>query len=112
MKWSTPLPIGSAGIRVTGDQVIPSLDVVITMSFTAQFGASNRQSCHTTYTLPFLSISADTKGPARSFPATRDDRVCAANRTRLQLFPPSVDRIDSNVPSKQSEIGTMTVPLG
>ena len=46
MKWSTPLFTGSIGIRVTGDQTIPSVVVVMTMSFAVQ-PDRNRQSCQT-----------------------------------------------------------------
>lgn len=88
-------------MRWTRDQWIPSVEVVITMSLTAQFGASNRQPCHTTYTLPVLSISADGSGEVRRCPATREDRVCAAKIGRLQVFPPSVHRMESDDPSSR-----------
>jgi hypothetical protein len=47
MKWSTPLPIGSTGMRVTGDQLVPSVDVLKTRSLVVQPG-SKRQSGHVT----------------------------------------------------------------
>jgi hypothetical protein len=46
-KWSTPLPVGSIGIRVGWVQVWPSADVLMTMSFEGQ-PARNTQSCQTT----------------------------------------------------------------
>src|SRR2546421_4292353 len=92
-------------------QCTPSVDEMITRSFVAQLG-SKRQSDHTTYTLPALSISAVGRGPARIPPGSTIARICAASTTRLQLFPPSVERKDSIAVRKQSPIGTITVPLG
>jgi hypothetical protein len=47
MKWSTPLPTGSIGIRLTAFQASPSLELEKTMSLALQLG-SNRQSSHAT----------------------------------------------------------------
>jgi hypothetical protein len=69
MKWSNVLPVAWSGIRTTCDQVTPSPDVVMTMSFAAH-PFRKRQSCQTTYTLPAASISADGSGPVRRLPAT------------------------------------------
>src|SRR5215469_5065348 len=68
MKWSTLLPTGSIGIRVTFDQVVPSADVLSTMSLAVSF--SKRESCQATYTTPAALISAEGNGEVRS-PATR-----------------------------------------
>ena len=46
MKWSTPLPTGSIGIRLTAFQASPS-ELEKTMSLALQLG-SNRQSSHAT----------------------------------------------------------------
>ena len=46
MKWSAVLEMASMGIRTTGDHVVPSAEVLITMSFELQ-PLRNRQSCHT-----------------------------------------------------------------
>jgi len=47
MKWSTLLPTGSSGMRLTGDQVVPSPELLSTMSLAVPPG-SKRLSCHTT----------------------------------------------------------------
>ena len=47
MKWSMLLAIGSIGIRVTGDQLVPSVEVLNTMSLAVP-PDSKRLSCHTT----------------------------------------------------------------
>src|SRR3989442_13474743 len=92
-------------------QCRPSSEVIITISLALQPGSS-RQSCETTYTLPEPSISAEGRGPVRRFPLTREESICAARTTLLQLLPPLVDLKDRTVVSKQSSIGTITVPLG
>src|SRR2546421_4648516 len=99
------------GIRVVSDQLRPSVEVDMTMSF-AEHPGSNRQSYQTTYTLPAASISADGSAGARSDPPTSELMFCATSTTRLQLAPPSVDLNASTEASKQSSMGTMTVPLG
>jgi hypothetical protein len=45
MKWSNVLPVAWSGIRATVDQVTPSVEVVMTMSF-AEHPLRKRQSCH------------------------------------------------------------------
>ena len=36
MKWSTPLPMGSSGMRTLDDQCTPSLELLYTMSLALQ----------------------------------------------------------------------------
>src|SRR6266568_4575160 len=100
IKWSTVLLTGSMGMRVTGDQVRPSVEVVMTISFDVQ-PVRKRQSCHTTYTLPCGSISAEGRGLVRRFPATPWVLTEAAVTALLQLAPPLVEtkeRIDELLP--------------
>jgi len=52
------LVVGSIGIRVTALHVFPSDDELITISFSLH-PVRNRQSDHTTYTLPAPLIEAD-----------------------------------------------------
>ena len=47
MKWSTVLLVGSIGMRIGAVQVIPFVDVLITMSFD-EHPDRNRQSNQTT----------------------------------------------------------------
>src|SRR5215470_5079333 len=115
MKWSTPLPTGSIGMRFTNVQWMPSRDVGITRSLGVPGElqpTSNRQSSQTTYTLPALSISAVGRGPERSAPGSGAAKICAASTGLLQLLPPLVGLKDRSTVSKQSSMGTMTVPLG
>src|SRR5215470_15009925 len=67
MKWSTLLPTESIGIRLTADQVVPSVEVDITMSLAVPPG-SKRRSCHTTNTSPSPLISAEGRAEVRKPP--------------------------------------------
>src|SRR5437879_5094763 len=96
-------------------QRMPSAEEISTRSLVptgALQAASNRQSFQTTYTLPDLSISAVGSGPERIPPGSPSKSICAARTVLLQVLPPSVDLKDRIAVSKQSSIGTMTVPLG
>src|SRR6266511_3475470 len=92
MKWSTVLAVASIGTRAIADQARPSVEVLMTMSLLAQ-RLRNRQSCQTTYTLPAASTSAEGNGPDRRFPASAWSRTRATVTVRLQLAPPSVERL-------------------
>src|SRR6266853_3538392 len=87
MKWSTPLPAGSAGTPKTGDQLVPLSEVLMTMSLALQ-ACSNRQSSQATYTRPTASISADGSGEVRRFPATPWKTILEMIVVALQLAPP------------------------
>src|SRR5690242_7065133 len=110
MKWSTVLPTASIGMRVTADHVVPFVDVLITMSFDEQ-PDRKRQSCHTTYTLPCGSISADGIGSVRRLPATPWSVTLATFTLLPQLLPPSVETKE-RMPPKLALVGTITRPLG
>src|SRR4051794_7617912 len=109
-KWSTVLLVASIGIRATVLQVVPLVDVLMTMSSRAP--PRKRESCQTTYTRPAPSISADGSGPLRRPPGT----VCADTEAivtgLVQLAPPLVERKARMDVSVALAIGTMTVPLG
>jgi len=47
MKWSTPLSVASIGMRTGAVQLVPSVEVLSTMSFAVHLGRK-RQSCQTT----------------------------------------------------------------
>ena len=115
MRKSAPLPTGAVGMRLGTVQLTPSAEEIITRSL-VPMGAlqadSNRQSFQTTYTRPDLSISAVGRGPERILPGSPSKRICAASTALLQVAPPSVDLMDRTAVSKQSSMGTMTVPLG
>src|SRR5437763_12500799 len=98
-------------MRFTADQLVPLVEVLITRSLALQ-PLSKRQSYQTTYTLPDLSISAEGRSGARIPPATPNVLIVATVTVLLQLTPPFVDLKARTLPSKQSSIGTMTVPLG
>src|SRR5947208_4454179 len=115
MRKSAPLPTRAVGMRYGTVQLTPSEEEIITRSL-VPMGAlqadSNRQSSQTTYTRPDLSISAVGRGPERILPGSPSKRICAARTVLLQLLPPSVERKERIAVSKQSSMGTMTVPLG
>jgi len=69
MKWSTALVVSSMGMRTTGDHAVPLDEVLMTRSLDAH-PLRKRQSCHTTYTRPAPSISAEGSGGERRLPAT------------------------------------------
>src|SRR5207253_12784 len=110
---STVLPTGAIGMRCGVVQVMPSVDVDSRRSSTPVVQrASARQFCHVTYTLPDLSMPADTRSPARRLPAGPKKISCPTKDGRLQVLPPSVDLIERTLDSKQSEMGMITVPFG
>src|SRR5579862_1281763 len=111
MKWSTPLPTGSIGIRVTLVQVVPFVEVVITRSFAAQL-VSKRQSCQTTYTFPDPSISAEGSALERMLPASAWLWIFVTVTVVPQVVPPSVEVKASKLVWLALEIGTTTVPFG
>src|SRR5579859_2400077 len=90
MKWSTPLPTLSAGIRCTAVQLVPLLEVLMTISLALQ-PLSNLQSDQTTKTLPAPSISAVISEPERIFPASVWWLIDATVTVLLQLVPPLVE---------------------
>jgi hypothetical protein len=111
-KWSTLLVVGSIGIRTTGVQAMPSVDVLITRSFDAHPGR-NRQSDQTTYTFPAASVSAECREPrVRRSPATRCSVTVATLRASVHVAPPFTDRNAMIAVPKAFEAGTMTVPSG
>src|SRR5215211_492670 len=110
MKWSTALVVASTGTRVTGPQVVSLVDLLMTTSLAAQ-PERNRQSCHTTYTVPAASISAEGSGLVRSPPATVWDWMVATSTVARQLAPPSTERNERICPEELWK-GTITVPLG
>src|SRR5919197_2134435 len=114
MKWSTVLPTGSIGMRVTADQVSPSVEVEKTTSLERQL-RRKRQSCQATYTLPVASTSAEgsTYLPPRRPPATTWRRIGVTCTIADQLAPPSPEPNTSREFWLQPPvIGTTTVPLG
>src|SRR4051812_21978044 len=91
MKWSAPEVVASIGTRVTADQLVPVVEVAITMSLPGQ-PDRNRQSCQTTYTLPAASISADGRpSPSRRPPFTPCELTLATVAAEPQLVPPFVE---------------------
>src|SRR2546423_11970368 len=102
-------------MRLGKVQWMPSAEEINTRSLVpigALQAASKRQPDQTTYTLPDLSISAEGRGPERIPPGSPSKRICAARTGLLQLWPPSLDRKARTAVSKQSSMGTITVPLG
>src|SRR3954452_11091774 len=110
MKWSTPLPTASIGIRLTALQFTPSAELLKTMSLAEHFG-SNPQSSQATYTLPAASISALGSGLVRSPPEFGWNRIFEISNSFDQVAPPSVERNAPIVPLRLSN-GTITVPSG
>src|SRR4029453_17739664 len=114
MKWSTALPTGSIGMRLTAAQFTPSVEVEKTMSLDLQL-RRKRQSCQATYTLPAPSTSAEgnTYLPPRRPPATTWRRIGVTCTIADQLAPPSTEPNTSREFWLQPPvIGTITVPLG
>src|SRR5271166_6628735 len=70
MKWSTVLVTASMGMPTGAVQLLPSDEVLRTMSFDEQ-PARKRQSCQTTYTRPAASTVADGSAMVLMLPATR-----------------------------------------
>src|SRR5437660_8315152 len=98
-------------MRATAVQLVPFVEVLITISFALQ-RVSKRQSSQTTKTFPAPSISAVGKGPERIPPASVCDRIEATVVVLLQLLPPLVELNASTEVSLALSMGTMTVPLG
>src|SRR5260221_5788128 len=96
------------GMRVTALQVVPSEEVLMTMSLEAQ-PERKRQSDQTTKTLPAPSMLADGKLGLRSPAATKWLWMLAIALLRPQLTPPLVELNTSMPPPSK---GTMTVPFG
>src|SRR5580704_1223643 len=91
-------------------QLLPSDDVLITMSFDAQF-MRKRQSCHTTYTRPEASTAAEGSDDVRRLPATMWSVMVEIITVLLHVAPPSLEvKASICVPSAFS-IGTTTNPL-
>src|SRR5919198_121887 len=110
MKWSTPLPTPSIGIRLTALQCTPSDDVLRTMSFAAHPG-SKRQSSHAAYALPAASISAVGSGLVRRPPEFGWKLILEIAVSLDHVAPPSLDWKAAMVPWRLSN-GTITLPLG
>src|SRR5881397_3774840 len=98
-------------MRTVDVQVVPSVEVVITISLVAQ-PLLKPQSCQTRYTLPAPSISAEGSGPLRRLPATVCLKIESTVTVLLQLVPPLVDLKARMEVSLALASGTMTVPLG
>src|SRR5262245_6325565 len=98
-------------MRTTEVQDVPFVEVLITMSFALQ-PERNRQSCHTTYTVPPASTSAEGRGGLRSDPATPCRLIEETLDGPVKLAPPFVDTNAWTDPSNPSSIGTITVPFG
>src|ERR1035437_4129528 len=96
------------GMRVTALQVLPSVDVLMTMSLEAQ-PERKRQSDHTTKTLPAPSILTEGKLGLRKPAATKWLEMLAMAWVLPQLIPPLVELNTSMPPPSK---GTMAVPLG
>src|SRR5947209_1691901 len=110
MKWSTVLVVGSIGTRTGAVHVLPSVDVLYTMSFSAQ-PLRNRQSYQATYTLPAPSTSADgSPPPLRRPPPGLWMLTEAMANGPLKDAPPFVDR-NASMPAPPP-IGMITVPSG
>src|SRR5712691_4479821 len=91
MKWSTALPIGSAGIRVGCVQFSPSGELVKRRSLAAP-DFSNRLSDQVTKTVPAASISAEGSGiPARMPPAGWWKKIGVIVRSNTHVAPPSLE---------------------
>src|SRR3989442_14231099 len=90
MKWSAPSVVVPIGTRFGEVQLVPVLEVLMTMSLLEQW-ERKRQSCQATYTLPPRSISALGRGLVRTCGG-----LCAsaaATRTGLgHVSPPLFER--------------------
>src|SRR3954469_5513670 len=110
MKWSTPLPTGSIGTRLTALQCSPSAELLKTMSLAVQLG-SKRQSSQATYVVPVRSISALGSGLVRRSPATGWKLIFEIADWLDHVAPPSLELKAAMVPRRLSN-GTTTVPSG
>src|ERR1700690_851933 len=90
MKWSTPLPMGSIGMRLTALQCVPSLDELKTSSLAEQ-PDSYRQSGQETKTLPAPSMAVEGKPGLRRPPASPWLGALAMLTAHVQVWPPLVD---------------------
>src|SRR2546423_1233238 len=110
MKWSAPSVVVPIGTRFGAVQLVPVVEVLMTMSLLEQW-ERKRQSCQATYTLPPPSISALESGLVRTCGG-----LCAsaaATRTGLrQVAPPLVERKAMIFVWLQLLAGTITVPPG
>src|SRR5439155_4021294 len=98
-------------MRLAGDQVLPSWDVLKTMSFEEQL-VRNLQSCQTTKDRPAASIAADGKLRSRRPPAMEWVEGKAMVTAELQVLPPSLEPYAMSEVRNASLLGTITVPLG
>src|SRR5438105_1109524 len=110
-KWSTVLVVRSIGIRTGAVHVMPSVDVLITMSFSAH-PLRNRQSYQVTYALPDASDVADTMSSVRIPPAGVCTCWVATVFGPVKVAPPSVETNDQTWNSGFESIGTITRPFG
>src|SRR3954447_8579356 len=101
MKWSTPLPTRSIGIRAVVLQFWPSDDLLNTMSF-AEHLVSNRQSCQATYTVPLPEISAEGSALVRRPPELACDLTLSTTATWPHEAPPSSELNASILPLSAS----------
>src|SRR4029453_3988652 len=108
MKWSTVLFGGSIGMRTGEVQVVPLVEVLMTMSFEEQ-PARKRQSGQTTESFPGRAAPVEGRYVGvRTPPATPCVMRLAMGVVRVQDCPPlSEPNMKSDPPS---EAGTPTMP--
>src|SRR5919198_4620796 len=111
MKESTELVVVPIGMRTGAVQVVPSVDVLMTMSFSAQ-PERKRQSDQTTYTFPAASISAEGSVGERMPPASLWFEIVAIVAAFVQVTPPSDETRERTCVSDELSIGMITLPLG
>ena len=99
------------GMRTTGVQVCPFIEVLITMSL-LEHPARNRQSFHTVYTLPSASTSAEGSSWTLRFPPTEWAMMEETGKGPWKLVPPSCETKEFTAPSDPLSIGITTVPSG
>src|ERR1700704_2106197 len=97
------------GTRAGALQVTPSIDVLYARSL-VEHAERNRQSSHTTQTVPAPSTAADGNGPLRIPPASEWNCTLETVSGAVQLVPPSLE-LKADIPAPVS-IGTTTVPFG
>lgn len=105
------LVTASIGTRVTALHVVPSVELLYTMSFAEQL-VRNLQSAHITYTFPDASICAAGSGNARMLPPTACSLIVATVTGAVHVVPPSVDSNARMLDRNWSPSGTITVPFG
>ena len=100
----------SIGMRTGAVQVVPLLDVLITMSFVVQ-PARKLQSYHTSYTLPAASTSAPSTSSERMPPAGVCFAIVATLNGPVKLAPPLVDLNAWMELVNPSSVAMMTFPF-